>query len=287
MTALSSPPSPVVVWLGGAPPELRGVRLERCASVEELGRRGSLPEVVVFHEADGLPIEECLYQASLPAFASIAVVVVAQTWVEPLFWQAARAGAFCCVPASVGPAGLEAAIGAALGETTGRRHRLLPRPDVLAAVRCLVRTELSIASLTDAEIVASLAAAVTPSPERTVGGVLELLINAIEHGNLGIGFQDKRELLRQGRLQAEVARRLETSPWRERRARVVIERLPQLVRLEVADEGQGFDFERVLRQLPDLTAPHGRGIFLARTLSFTRLRYQGNGNHVIAEVDVP
>ena len=41
------------------------------------------------------------------------------------------------------------------------------------------------------------------------GGLLELFVNAIEHGNLGIGYEEKTRLLGEGILSEEIERRLE------------------------------------------------------------------------------
>jgi hypothetical protein len=41
----------------------------------------------------------------------------------------------------------------------------------------------------------------------------------------------------------------------------------------------------VLSKTPELTALHGRGIYLARAMSFDRVRYEGRGQRVVIEVD--
>ena len=56
-------------------------------------------------------------------------------------------------------------------------------------------------------------------------------------------------------------------------------------RITITDEGCGFDWQRFLVVSPDrMLHSHGRGIAMARGMSFDRLEYRPPGNRVIAEV---
>lgn len=278
---------PFVAWVGAHVPLVPGMRIVGFDSVEALVRANELPSVLVLVEAEGLPLEECFVQASLPSFSSMAVLVVVKAWSEPLSWRGAQAGAFCCVPASLSADALRAALEAAVNETVGRRRRLVPPHDLRQAGRCLERATFAFKSLEEAETLAVLISGAMPDSARRLGGVLELLVNAIEHGSLGVGADEKRQLLLSGQLHVELERRSKAAPYAARVARASFERFERGVRLTITDEGDGFDFEKVLAATPDLMAPHGRGIYLARAMSFDRLRYEGRGNVVIAEVDAP
>ncbi|MBK9575908.1 MAG: ATP-binding protein [Fibrobacteres bacterium] len=118
-------------------------------------------------------------------------------------------------------------------------------------------------------------------------GLVELLTNAIEHGNLGISFDEKRDALR-GSVFYDLAReRSRKSPWKDRvvRARCVVDPAAGVVRYHIEDEGDGFDW----RNLPDpfhqnnIGARHGRGILMARH-AFQRLCYNDKGNQVLLEL---
>jgi len=121
-------------------------------------------------------------------------------------------------------------------------------------------------------------------------GLVEILTNAIEHGNLGISFEEKREALR-GSVFYDLAReRSRKDPWKDRlvRARCVVDPAAGLVRYEVEDEGDGFDW----RNLPNpfhqnnIGARHGRGILMARH-AFQTLCYNDKGNRVQLEIPLP
>ncbi len=115
-------------------------------------------------------------------------------------------------------------------------------------------------------------------------GLVELVLNAVEHGNLGITYEDKtRALERPDGLEALYAERRASPVLADRRVSVDFEITSDDGTWIITDEGAGFDW----RQTPDpcegagLLATHGRGIFLAR-FQFDVLEYQGSGNVVRA-----
>jgi hypothetical protein len=86
--------------------------------------------------------------------------------------------------------------------------------------------------------------------------------------------------------QEEVRRRLEMPQFRERTARVRCERLPEMLRFTISDEGEGFDWQRYLDFDPArIFDPNGRGIAMAHRASFTGIDYQGCGNIVVVSVN--
>jgi hypothetical protein len=91
----------------------------------------------------------------------------------------------------------------------------------------------------------------------------------------------------EGRWQEEVERRLGLPAYRERFVEVLFERIPQAIRFTIRDQGEGFDWRKYLDFDPArIFDPHGRGIAMARMMSFSALEYQGNGNTVLATIDL-
>ncbi len=124
-----------------------------------------------------------------------------------------------------------------------------------------------------------------PHPEVASMGLTELMVNAIEHGNLEIAYEEKGELCRVGRWQAEVARRVALPVYRDRVATLWWARRRDLIRFEIRDEGPGFDWRRFMSFDPERASdPNGRGIALARGMAFSNLHYEEPGNVVIAEI---
>ena len=135
---------------------------------------------------------------------------------------------------------------------------------------------------------ASLLAKGYPAPRRTVVGLSELMINALEHGNLGISYQDKSGLIASGGWRTEVERRQALPENLDKWVNIVFNRSRAVLQLRIEDQGQGFPWQEFLQ--PDhgrLFDSHGRGILLAKWETFDRIDYQGNGSCVQAELDLP
>lgn len=131
----------------------------------------------------------------------------------------------------------------------------------------------------------ALLAKACPDPDRVVTGLSELLVNAIEHGNLEIGYEEKSRLLQERGWQQEVDRRLELPEYADRIATVEIERTARGLVFRVRDQGSGFEPEPYLEIDPSrVFDAHGRGIAMARLLSFDELRYTDGGRCAVAMV---
>ena len=104
----------------------------------------------------------------------------------------------------------------------------------------------------------------------------ELLINAIEHGNLGITYAEKTELVLSGEWFAEVERRLADPIYAEKEAQLTFHAATDAITVNIQDAGHGFDWEQYLELSPERAADvHGRGISAARAMSFDSLEYLG------------
>lgn len=161
----------------------------------------------------------------------------------------------------------------------GQMERHQESVELLESARFLFR------SLKDAESLASFLAHCFPSPGRVLQGLAELMVNAVEHGNLGIGYDEKTQLLVENRWRDEINRRLALPSFSERKAEVIVKRNPDGVYVQITDQGKGFEWQKYLTIDPArATENHGRGIARANLLSFDRMHYQGNGNQVIGIV---
>ena len=143
-------------------------------------------------------------------------------------------------------------------------------------------------TIADCCLLADFLAAVCPDPDAAILGLRELLINAVEHGNLGISYADKGHLLYSNTWDKEIERRLLLAEHRDKRVRLHFERRPTALVITIADEGQGFDWLDYLDFDPKRAFDlNGRGIALARAKSFDSVEYQGNGNVVVATIRLP
>ena len=150
-------------------------------------------------------------------------------------------------------------------------------------LRLLESAEFCFRSLDEANRLAGLLASLCPSPETAALGLTELMVNAVEHGNLGISYAEKVALKRADGWEAEVRRRQALPEYRDRRAYVSVRRTPDEISFVIRDEGSGFDWRRYLDFEPERAFdPNGRGIAMARAMAFARLEYRGSGNEVAA-----
>jgi CheY-like chemotaxis protein len=152
-------------------------------------------------------------------------------------------------------------------------------------IHFIQRAEFRYRNLDEARALANFLAQSCPDPQRVVQGFQELLVNAVEHGNLGISYDDKGTLLHEGHWQDEVMRRLGLAEYRDRHVEVRFQRNDASLEFLIHDQGVGFDWETYLDFSPERAFDlHGRGIAMARKLSFDHLEYQGNGNTVLAVI---
>ena len=119
--------------------------------------------------------------------------------------------------------------------------------------------------------------------------IYEALANAIEHGNLEIGFDAKTEAMRsEGGITGAIERRRRESPWKDRHIHVTVEYEPERVTYRVRDEGKGFGHSdpEAQSRLGDVQSLHGRGLLLIRHY-MTRVSWNETGNEIRMELDVP
>lgn len=125
-----------------------------------------------------------------------------------------------------------------------------------------------------------------PDPERAVMGLQELLVNAVEHGNLGISYAEKTRLVLDNQWSEEISRRLVQTEYRDRAVAVHLAKDEKNITLIIRDQGEGFEWQKYLEFDPERALdPNGRGIAIAKMMSFDTIEYQGNGNTVTVIIE--
>jgi CheY-like chemotaxis protein/anti-sigma regulatory factor (Ser/Thr protein kinase) len=152
----------------------------------------------------------------------------------------------------------------------------------------LYRAEFRFRTLSEARDLALLLADASMDAARTVNGYAELLINAVEHGNLGITYAEKGRLMREDRWEVEVEERLQHPRYSARTVHVALEKTAAVISVIITDQGEGFDWQAYVDFSPERVFDlHGRGIAMSKALSFDSMEYLGCGNRVIATVRLP
>ncbi len=154
-----------------------------------------------------------------------------------------------------------------------------------SSVKLLETARFRFRSLEDVRAVSSLVACASNEPDKVAMGLSELMVNAIEHGNLLIGYEEKSELRKQDKWEAEIRHRLELPENKEKFAWIEVDNQPQQVVYTIGDQGDGFNWEEFMEfDTNRVMDNHGRGIAMANKLYFSSLEYQGNGNTVKVSV---
>ena len=154
------------------------------------------------------------------------------------------------------------------------------------SLQFLTRAEFSIRTVDEAGLLASFIAQTCPNPDMAVMGISELLINGIEHGNLGLSYEEKSRLKREDCWRPEIDRRSALPMNAGKTVALSLQRETDNITLRVTDQGTGFAWEKFLNIDPARAFdPNGRGIALARLLSFSSLCYEGCGNIAVATIN--
>ena len=143
------------------------------------------------------------------------------------------------------------------------------------------------ATIEEARKLAIMLATLCPDPNIVSMGLTELLLNAVEHGNLGITYAEKSQLKREERWEEEIIARLAQPEYADKKAVASFSRQANQIVFTITDQGNGFDWNKYLEFDPDRAFDlNGRGITMARMMSFKTLEYQGKGNQVVATVSL-
>lgn len=116
--------------------------------------------------------------------------------------------------------------------------------------------------------------------------LMELLTNALEHGNCNISYDEKSEWLNNGGNLLDLINKKRLLPqYVNRKIHIDYVVGKEKTTFTITDEGDGFDWRsRMNSDVPGLEEAHGRGIALSGTL-VSDLRYNDKGNQVSFEID--
>ncbi len=113
-------------------------------------------------------------------------------------------------------------------------------------------------------------------------GLREIIINAIEHGNLHISFDEKTKAQAESRYIELLLDRQKEPRYCDKKVTIEAAITPNKVIYRITDDGPGFDHKTFLDstlQQVNVTLAHGRGISMAMQL-FDSIVYNEKGNQV-------
>ncbi|MCC6274244.1 MAG: ATP-binding protein [Leptospiraceae bacterium] len=110
----------------------------------------------------------------------------------------------------------------------------------------------------------------------------EIIINAIEHGNLGITYDEKTKMKESGNYFKFISERQNDPACKLKKVTIDYSLRPDKVTYLIADEGKGFDYKKILKKAEDANMnnlSHGRGIIMTLG-TFDTVKYNEIGNEV-------
>lgn len=110
----------------------------------------------------------------------------------------------------------------------------------------------------------------------------EIIINAIEHGNLNIAYDEKTKMKESGNYFKFLAERQNNPEYKFKKVTIDYSLRPDKVTFMITDEGKGFDYKKIRERALDANAQslsHGRGIIMTLN-TFDVVKYNDIGNEV-------
>lgn len=174
-------------------------------------------------------------------------------------------------------------IGAALKDFKNHSEALNRLEQFSASLNMLKNAYFELKTVKQAKHLSNFIAYLTDDPIQIGVGLFELMMNAIEHGNLGITYDEKTDYINRGVLPQEIERRLEDDRYKNKFVRVIVQTTINEIKVHISDMGAGFNFEDYLEfSVERAMDNHGRGIMMANKLSFDGLYYSNGGTSVTA-----
>ena len=112
----------------------------------------------------------------------------------------------------------------------------------------------------------------------------EIIINAIEHGNLNISFEEKSEAIMEDRYFSLIRERQLAPGIRDRKVTIEYSISSEEISYIISDEGDGFEYDEYMKAAQtsvnmDFMA-HGRGLFMTQNV-FDEVTFNSKGNTVV------
>ncbi len=222
-----------------------------------------------------------------PSFSGLPVIMQTAAVSSEEIREGIEAGAFYYLTKPYTKEVLLAIVQAAVTDFTTYQSIQSELNEQTRIFHCLDSAQFHFKTLDEARILALLLAKGCPEPDRVAMGLTDLLVNAVEHGNLHISYDEKTKLQETDSWDTEVTRRLSLPEFSHKQVTIKFDRSVERIEFTITDQGPGFDWKRYLEMSTDLAfATHGRGIAMARALSFDTMEYRGVGNEVVCTINL-
>jgi len=198
-----------------------------------------------------------------------------------------EAGVFFYLTKPFDPQVLRRVVSAAVAEGLKWQSLVRSLQVQVKTIGCLQEGRFRIQTIEEAYDLALLIAQVCPNSEKVAFGLNELIVNGVEHGNLQIGYDEKTLLQETDQWEEEIVRRQTLPENAHKFVELVFERSPDQIQITVTDQGQGFAWREYQEiKAERMLESHGRGIPMAKAMSFDHMEFLGTGNQVLCVVNL-
>lgn len=237
------------------------------------------------HGIDVVLLDRLVEMRKIPALQHIPVIIQSAQPGKREIIKGVKAGAFYYLTRPFTREELLSVVQTATKDNHQYREIQALLDETYHSFRLLSSGSFQFRTVKDAIALAGLISRNYPDPKKVVTGLRELFLNAVEHGNLGITYDEKTVFNGAFALQEEVERRLALPEYKDKVVSVDLVTTGTEITVTVCDQGKGFNWQEYMEVSPDRVMDnHGRGIAMANLMSFDSVTYKGCGNCVVAVV---
>jgi len=254
-----------------------------------VGPAASKPDVIVLDimmpGTDGIGILKKI--KSHATFKHIPVVLQTSDTNESRLIQGIEAGAYYYVTKPFSHAVIKSVVSSAIQEKKQSDELKVDLVNLNNVIDNIISTKFELRNFVEVRKLANYIARFTDEPSKYVVSLTALMINAIEHGNLGLGFDEKSQLISQNKYEEEIQRRLSLPENAAKKVEVELVKNhgEDSYSVTIKDQGLGFDWAEYVDFDPNrMTDPNGRGIAMAFIMNPEGIEYVGSGNKVVYQI---
>ena len=190
----------------------------------------------VLPDVDG--IELLRWLKAHPSLKDVEVVVQSAEFVPDSIRAGIECGAYYYLTKPFEKTQLQAIVRAAIDSCELRRTLARKIDETEDTVELLSTGTFRFRTLKEAELLAVHLCSSAGDPMMGIA-LMELMINAVEHGNLEISYKEKGDFIARGLFEEEVERRLSSPAFRHRQVKVGVQRTSDHLEVEITDAGPG------------------------------------------------
>ncbi|MDB2414640.1 response regulator [Rickettsiales bacterium] len=227
---------------------------------------------------DGLEFIEWLKENN---FEKTPVVMITKDDNPQMVKEGIDAGVFYYLNKPIQHELLKSVVASAVTSMTRRKNLQREIKEHGISMHLIDKCMFTVKTLEDAESVSCFIASLFPCAETALQGLAEIIINAVEHGNLGITYEEKTQFILDRTWRKEIEKRQQMPEYIDKKVTIYYHNAEDSYRVTILDEGKGFDWKQYISMNPSrATDNHGRGIAKAKLTSFDEIIYNDVGNKV-------